>query len=60
MSQKDIGLQIAQEQNMAIFLEPAAAAAGDTDRAGGLDFLIDPPVHFKHLTAEWFGHSLTF
>jgi hypothetical protein len=48
VGQEDAGLQVAQEQDVAVFLEPAATAAGDTDRAGGADFLIDLLVQLKH------------
>jgi len=42
---------------VAIFLEAAAAAAGDAHRTGGGDLAIDGLVKFPHLAAEVVGHA---
>src|SRR5207247_1905149 len=55
-SKEHAGFQVADEQDVAVLLEPATAAAGDADRAGGGDLAIDSLVEFQNMAAEFCGH----
>src|SRR5262249_49611664 len=51
--QQDVGFEIAQEEDVAIFLEAAAAAAGHAHGTRGGNGLIDFPIDFQDLAAEF-------
>jgi hypothetical protein len=53
-----VRFEIAQEEGVAIFLEPAAAAAGDTNGTGDRDFLVHVFVQVQHLLAEFGRHEI--
>jgi hypothetical protein len=56
--QKNFGLQIAQEQDMAILLETATSATRDADGAGGGDGLIHLLIKLQYLATRFFRHGI--
>jgi hypothetical protein len=52
VGQQHVGFQVADKENMPIFLEPAAAPASDTHGTGSGDRLIYLTIKFDHLAAK--------
>jgi hypothetical protein len=54
--QKHLRFEVAEEEDMAVFIEATAASAGDAHRPRRGHVAINLPIQFENLTAERFGH----
>src|SRR5207248_2477743 len=56
--EEDFRFQVAQEQDVAVLLEPAAAAAGDAHRACVPNLAVHVAVEFLDAAVQFAGHPI--